>query len=63
MAKVELLAPAGNIESLNSALASGADAIYLGMDDFNARKKLRIFQKIILRTQYRKHTKEMLRSI
>ena len=45
MAKVELLAPAGNIESFNSALASGADAIYLGMDDFNARKKAQNFSK------------------
>ena len=45
MAKVELLAPAGDIESFNSALASGADAIYLGMDDFNARKKAQNFSK------------------
>lgn len=45
MAKVELLAPAGDIESFNSALASGADAIYLGLDDFNARKKAQNFSR------------------
>ena len=45
MAKVELLAPAGDVESFNSALASGADAIYLGLDDFNARKKAQNFSR------------------
>ena len=45
MAKVELLAPAGDVESFSSALASGADAIYLGLDDFNARKKAQNFSR------------------
>ena len=33
----ELLAPAGNFESLVAAISNGADAIYLGMDKFGAR--------------------------
>lgn len=45
MAKVELLAPAGNRESFDVAIASGADAIYLGLDDFNARKSAENFTK------------------
>lgn len=35
--KVELLAPAGNIESFKAACQNGADAIYMGIDKFNAR--------------------------
>lgn len=33
----ELLAPAGNMASLEQALYNGADAIYIGGSDFNAR--------------------------
>lgn len=33
----ELLAPAGTIEAFYSAIANGADAIYLGLDKYNAR--------------------------
>ncbi|MHB9296342.1 putative U32 family peptidase [Pillotina sp. SPG140] len=33
----ELLAPAGSPESLNAAINEGADAVYLGLKDFNAR--------------------------
>jgi putative protease len=35
--KIELLAPAGNVESFNAAIASGADAVYVGLKQFNAR--------------------------
>ena len=35
--KPELLAPAGSPEALNAALLGGADAIYFGGADFNAR--------------------------
>lgn len=35
----ELLAPAGDKKSFDAAIAAGADAIYLGLDDFNARMK------------------------
>lgn len=34
----ELLAPAGDIESLYQAIHNGADAVYLGMKNFGARK-------------------------
>ena len=37
--KPELLAPAGNIESLKAAVNSGADAVYLGLGQMNARAK------------------------
>lgn len=37
MAKVELLAPAGNYESFLGAVHAGADAVYLGGDKFGAR--------------------------
>ncbi|MDD4504350.1 MAG: U32 family peptidase, partial [Clostridiaceae bacterium] len=37
MNKIELLAPAGNFEALAAAVESGADAIYLGGNKFNAR--------------------------
>lgn len=39
MTKVELLAPAGSMESLYAAVNSGADAIYLGGPKFSARAK------------------------
>ena len=35
--KVELLAPAGNIEKLKSAFHFGADACYIGGNAFNLR--------------------------
>ena len=34
---MELLAPAGSPEALNAAIGEGADAVYLGLKDFNAR--------------------------
>ena len=36
--KPELLAPAGSLESLHAAVSAGADAVYLGLDEFNARR-------------------------
>lgn len=38
MIKHELLVPAGDMESLNQAIANGADAVYLGCKNFGARK-------------------------
>lgn len=35
--KVELLAPAGTIDSFKAACQNGANAIYMGIDKFNAR--------------------------
>ena len=37
MNKVELLAPAGNLECLKIAIDNGADAVYIGGQDFSAR--------------------------
>ena len=37
--KPELLIPAGNATNLQAAVENGADAIYLGMNKFNARAK------------------------
>ncbi|WP_305405643.1 peptidase U32 family protein [Photobacterium leiognathi] len=35
----ELLAPGGDLESIKAAIAAGADAIYCGLDSFNARNR------------------------
>ena len=37
MREVELLAPAGGMESLIAAVQAGCDAVYLGGDAFGAR--------------------------
>lgn len=37
MKKVELLAPAGNLEKLKMAVLYGADAVYLGGEEFSLR--------------------------
>ena len=39
----EILAPAGDLISLKAAIASGADAVYLGLSAFNARIKAENF--------------------
>ncbi len=36
---IELLAPGGDIDSIKAAIAAGADAIYCGLDKFNARDR------------------------
>ncbi|MBT7170685.1 MAG: U32 family peptidase, partial [Phycisphaerales bacterium] len=41
--QLELLAPAGSLESLRAALANGADAVYLGLDRFSARRRAENF--------------------
>ena len=38
MSRIELLAPAGSMESLIAAVQNGADAVYLGGKSFNARQ-------------------------
>uniref|UniRef100_UPI003216D7EE peptidase U32 family protein n=1 Tax=uncultured Draconibacterium sp. TaxID=1573823 RepID=UPI003216D7EE len=43
MQKPELLLPVGNPESFNAALRGGADAIYLGLKQFNARGRAKNF--------------------
>jgi len=37
MKKVELLAPAGSMESVYAAVQMGADAVYIGGSKFSAR--------------------------
>jgi len=39
----EILAPCGSIESLAAALNTGADAVYIGMKEFSARKNAENF--------------------
>lgn len=41
--KAEILAPVGNEEALKSAVLSGADAVYFGMGNFNARRNAQNF--------------------
>jgi len=36
---IELLGPGGNVDSIKAAIVGGADAIYCGLDKFNARNK------------------------
>jgi putative protease len=38
-ARPELLAPAGDAEALRAAVANGADAVYFGLEGFNARRR------------------------
>src|SRR5262245_56076355 len=35
----ELLAPAGDWDALKAAVANGADAVYFGLENFNARHR------------------------
>ena len=46
----EILAPCGSIESLAAALNSGADAVYIGMKQFSARKNAENFSVDELKT-------------
>ena len=39
MKKIELLAPAGNLAALKAAVENGADAVYIGGEQFSARQK------------------------
>ncbi|MBO5912277.1 MAG: U32 family peptidase [Clostridia bacterium] len=40
---IEVLAPAGSLESFEAAVRSGADAVYFGVGDFNARRNAKNF--------------------
>ncbi|MGL1932337.1 MAG: U32 family peptidase [Desulfotalea sp.] len=37
--KIELLAPGGDLDSIKAAILAGADAVYCGLDKFNARNR------------------------
>ncbi len=43
--KPELLLPAGNVESFRAAIHGGADAVYLGLQQFNARIRANNFRE------------------
>ena len=45
MALPELLAPAGTWEALKAAVANGADAVYFGVEAFNARMRAANFRR------------------
>ena len=45
MNKLEVLAPAGDLQSFKCAIFNGADAVYLGLNNFNARIKADNFNK------------------
>jgi len=45
MKKVELLAPAGNLEKMKMAVIYGADAVYLGGEEFSLRAKADNFSR------------------
>ncbi len=40
---IELLSPAGSMDSLRAAVQNGADAVYLGYGEFNARRNAKNF--------------------
>lgn len=37
--RIELLAPGGDVDSVKAAIVAGADAVYCGLDKFNARNR------------------------
>ncbi len=39
MKKIELMAPGGDLDSILAAIVAGADAVYCGLDRFNARNR------------------------
>jgi len=49
LSKIEVLAPAGDVESFKTAIYNGANAIYLGLGSFNARLKANNINKDNLR--------------
>lgn len=48
MRKPELLAPVGNVESFYAALNAGADAVFMGLQEFNARGRASNFSRLML---------------
>ena len=42
---LELLSPAGSMESVTAAVQNGANAVYLGYGDFNARRNAKNFTR------------------
>ncbi len=58
--KVELLAPAGDMDSFTAAVENGADAVYLGSKQFNARRYAGNFdQEGLKRALYYAHIRDV----
>ncbi|MDD4848258.1 MAG: U32 family peptidase [Bacteroidales bacterium] len=59
--KQKLLLPAGNRESFYAALEAGADAVYLGLSNFNARRRASNFSEnnlsVLLSEAHQHHAK------
>src|SRR5205807_5601818 len=53
----ELLSPAGDWECAKAAVENGADAIYFGLERFNARMRAHNFTEVDLRSE--EHTSEL----
>ena len=53
MKKPELLSPVGNFECLKAAVQNGADAVYLGSGNFNARARATNFSDETLKEAIR----------
>ena len=49
MESIEILAPAGSMDSLIAAVRSGADAVYVGEKRFSARSSAHNFEEDVLR--------------
>lgn len=52
--KPELLAPVGNVESFYAALNAGADAVFMGLQEFNARGRASNFTRPLLQLAVQK---------
>ena len=57
MRRVELLAPAGNMEALKAAVSNGCDAVYLGMQKFGALQ-LRLLRELEAGTIHRQEAQD-----
>jgi len=60
MKKPELLLPAGNIEAFHAAVEGGADAVYLGLKNFNARERADNFTPAQFQTLLREAEKHQV---
>lgn len=60
MNKPELLLPAGNIEAFHAAVEGGADAVYLGLKNFNARERADNFTPAQFQTLLREAEKHQV---
>ncbi|MCF7792795.1 MAG: U32 family peptidase [Candidatus Cloacimonetes bacterium] len=59
--KPELLVPVGNPEAFYAAIAGGADAVYLGLKNFNARGRARNFAPNQLQSILKESEKENIK--